>query len=191
MPILPAEPDVFPDDLLDLPESEMPPALADSQWSGLYTLPRREKKLMRRLRVMEIPFFAPLVPRRTRSPGGRVRTSHVPLFAGYVLLYGTEASRIQALTTNCVSRCLKIADPERLTNDLKQIHRLIASDAALTPESRLESGMRVRVKSGSLAGLEGVVVERRGEERLLVAVEFLQQGVSIQLDDFLVERTDL
>jgi len=190
VPILPAEPDVYPDDLFDLPELEMPPALTGSQWWGLYTLPRREKQLMRLLRAMEIPFYAPLVPRRTRSPGGRVRTSYVPLFASYAFLYGTDASRIQALTTNCVSRCLSVAESDRLTHDLKQIHRLIVSDAALTPEARLESGMRVRIKSGSLAGLEGVVVERRGEERLLIAVEFLQQGVSVQLDDFLVERVD-
>jgi hypothetical protein len=36
-------------------------------------------------------------------------------------------------------------------------------------------------------GLEGTVVERRGEERLLIAVHFLQQGVSIQISDFQVE----
>lgn len=191
MPILPAEPDLYPDDLLDLPEQEMPQSLAGSKWWGLYTLPRREKQLMRQLRALGVPFYAPVISRRTRSPQGRVRTSHVPLFASYVFLYGTEESRTQALTTNCVSRCLPVADTERLTRDLKQIHRLIAAEAALTPEARLEPGMRVRVKSGSLAGLEGVVVERRGEERLLVAVEFLQQGVSVQLDDFLVERTDL
>ncbi len=191
MPILPAEPDVYPDDLFDLPELEMPATLSGSQWWGLYTLPRREKQLMRHLRVLKIPFYSPLVPRRTRSPQGRVRTSHVPLFASYLFLYGTDASRVQALTTNCVSRSLSVADSDRLTRDLKQIHRLIASEAALTPEARLEPGMRVRVKSGSLAGLEGVVVQRRGEERLLVAVEFLQQGVSIHLDDFLVERIDL
>jgi len=182
---------LYPDDLLDLPEQEMPQSLAGSKWWGLYTLPRREKQLMRQLRALGVPFYAPVISRRTRSPQGRVRTSHVPLFASYVFLYGTEESRTQALTTNCVSRCLPVADTERLTRDLKQIHRLIAAEAALTPEARLEPGMRVRVKSGSLAGLEGVVVERRGEERLLVAVEFLQQGVSVQLDDFLVERTDL
>lgn len=85
---------------------------------------------------------------------------------------------------------MPVGDGAGLTRDLKQIHRLIAAEAALTPEAQLESGMRVRIKAGSLAGLEGVVVERRGEERLLIAVEFLQQGVSMQLDDYLVERID-
>jgi hypothetical protein len=37
-------------------------------------------------------------------------------------------------------------------------------------------------------GLEGTIVSRRGEDRLLIAVNFLQQGVSIQISDFQVER---
>ena len=49
------------------------------------------------------------------------------------------------------------------------------------------AGQRVRVKNGSLLGIEGTIVCRRGEDRLLVAVEFLQQGVSILISDFQVE----
>ena len=48
--------------------------------------------------------------------------------------------------------------------------------------------MRVRIRSGPLTGLEGLVIRRRGQDRLLVAVEFLQQGASVQIDDFEVER---
>ena len=68
--------------------------------------------------------------------------------------------------------------------------QLISSDAPLTPESRIEAGMRIRVRSGSLAGLEGVVIKRRGMQRLLVIVHFLQQGASVQLEDYQVERID-
>jgi len=39
----------------------------------------------------------------------------------------------------------------------------------------------------SMQGLEGVVIERKGKERLLVAVTMLQQGVSVNLDDCIVE----
>ncbi len=70
----------------------------------MYTLVRREKDLMRRLRALEIPFYSPLVHKRTRSPGGRVRESYVPLFASYVFLHGNQQQRHQALSTNCISR---------------------------------------------------------------------------------------
>jgi hypothetical protein len=45
----------------------------------------------------------------------------------------------------------------------------------------------VRIRTGPLAGMEGVVVKRRGGDRLLVVVKFLQQGASIQIEDFQVE----
>jgi hypothetical protein len=46
------------------------------------------------------------------------------------------------------------------------------------------------VKSGALLGLEGTVIKRRGTERLLVIVQFLQQGASVELEDYQVERID-
>jgi transcriptional antiterminator RfaH len=48
--------------------------------------------------------------------------------------------------------------------------------------------MRVRVRSGAFADFEGTIIRRAGETRLLVAVDFLQQGASVQLDDCQLER---
>ncbi len=180
MPILPAEPDMYPPTLLEQESIE-------PTWWAMYTLARREKELMRRLRALEIPFYAPLVSQRTRSPAGRTRQSYVPLFPGYVFVCGDSAARAAALTTSCISRTLEVPDSRRLVHDLKQIRRMIASDAPLTPEARIEVGRRVRVRSGSMLGLEGTVVRRRGKDWLLVVVEFLQQGVSVLLEDFQVE----
>ena len=184
MPILPSEPDHFPPAVLDVPltgESSQTP------WWAMYTMARREKELMRRLRAMEIGFYAPLVPKRTRSPGGRTRVSHVPLFASYVFVRGSEEERQRALTTNCISRCLEVPDVVRLLHDLRQVRQLISLDAPVTVEARIELGRRIRVRSGPMSGLEGTVVQRRGREWLVVAVEFLGQGASVLLEDFQVE----
>jgi transcriptional antiterminator RfaH len=180
MPILSAEPDLFPSTLLD------EEAATDSWWL-VYTLARREKELMRRLRSLGIGHYGPLLRRRNRSPGGRTRESFVPLFPSYVFLRGDDFARQQALATRCVSRTLPVPDPQGLVDDLQQICRLLASDRPLEPESRLEPGRRVRVRSGSMLGLEGTVVKRRGKDWLVVVVEFLQQGVSVLLEDFQVE----
>jgi transcription antitermination factor NusG len=184
MPILPREPDIYPVELLErLCQDDR----QTGQWWAMYTLARREKELMRRLRGLNISFYAPLVHRRTRSPGGRVRESYVPLFPSYVFVHGTEQQRHQALVTNCISRCLAVPDAEQLVRDLRQIQRLIELDAPLTVEARIEPGRRVRVRSGPMAGLEGTVIKRRGKDWLVVAVEFLQQGASVLLEDFQVE----
>ena len=92
MPILPREPDIFPETLFETGVSADP---GFGWWAG-YTLPRREKELMRRLHRLEIAFYCPMIQRRSRSPAGRVRTSFNPLFPGYVFILGPEEVRYRA-----------------------------------------------------------------------------------------------
>lgn len=195
MPILPFQPDIFPPGLFELESVAAPPpapagvsATSTSRWLAFYTLARREKELMRCLTSAAIPFYAPLVRRRIPSPGGRVRASFVPLFPGYVFSVVDDDQRRLALATNTIARCIPVPDPVALVRDLQSIRRLITTDAPLTPESRIDAGHRVRVRSGPLRGLEGAVIRRGTGERLVVAVRFLNQGVSMELEDVDVER---
>jgi transcription antitermination factor NusG len=195
MPILPKQRDIFPDDLLDTPQAvdgrdgrDCHAGHAGHGWIAFYTLSRREKDLMRRLEAAALPFYAPLVKRRLLSPGGRARLSYVPLFPGYVFSFVDDAQRRVALATNTIARWLPIQDADAFVADLRNIKRLIDTDRPLTPEARLEPGQPVRVRSGPLRGMEGMVVKRRGEQRLVVAVRFVNQGVSIELEDVDLER---
>jgi transcriptional antiterminator RfaH len=182
MPILAAEPCEFPGNLLD----EVAAADPSRRWWAVYTRSRQEKSLARQLHSMEVPYYLPLVPKVSLIGGRRVR-SLLPLFGSYMFLFATPEERIQALATDRIAQLLEAKDATRMTRDLRNVRALIASGAPLTVEARLQPGQRVRVKNGSLMGTEGTIVARRGEERLLVAVEFLQQGVSILISDFQVE----
>ena len=181
MPILKEEPSLFPENLLDAAPSET----AGRRWLALYTKARQEKSLARELLKYRVPFYLPLV-RKTNVSRGRKRTSLAPLFGGYLFLYGSEEERVRSLTTNRVSRILTVEDPEQLVFDLRQLRQLIAANAPLTVESRMGPGQRVRVRQGAFGGLEGTVLKRRGETRLLVSINFLQQGASVEIDDFLL-----
>jgi transcription antitermination factor NusG len=187
MPILPKQRDLFPADLFE-GDPKGPLELGSAAWVAFYTLARREKDLARRLEALEIPFYAPLVSRRLSSAAGRVRTSWVPLFPGYVFSLVDDEQRRTALATNTISRWLSVPDQRMLEGDLRGIKRLIDTEMPLTPESRLETGQPVRVRSGPLRGMEGTVVTRKGEQRLVVAVHFLNQGASIELEDVDLER---
>lgn len=180
MPILKKEQDLHP---LDLFESGGWSDAEDRRWWALYTRSRREKDLMRRLRKRDIAFYGPMVEKRHRSPSGRLRTSYVPLFSNYVFLCGGSDDRYEAMCTGCVSRDLEVTDVDALVHDLKQIHDLICTGVEVTPEPEVPIGAPVRVVSGALAGREGIVIERRGNHRLLVAVDFLRQGASAELKD--------
>lgn len=182
MPILGAETPVHPADLLtDLSQQE-----SDRRWWAIYTKARQEKAFARQLVQMDVPFYLPLIPKENLIRGRRIK-SHIPLFSGYVFLFGTEEERVRGLTTNRISNILPVDDQQRLRGDLLQIARLIEMDAPLTLESQLDTGDPVRIRKGPMEGLEGTVLKRRGHTRLLVAVQMLQQGVSVEIDDFMLE----
>ena len=200
MPILGRETHLFPETLFDRAHDEHrahhEPGTPDEEpqrsgidrWWALYTLSRQEKQLMRKLEARAIPFYCPIIERRQRAPSGRVRSVFEPLFSNYVFLYGNAETRQTALTTNCISRCLDVTDNQQLTVDLADLHRLIETGAPLCREQRLTEGCRVRIKQGPFAGFEGSILRREGETRLLVTVNFMQQGASVVLDDCLLEE---
>ena len=185
MSILGAEITIYPETLLE-PGAV---AIADRRWMVLYTKARQEKALARDLLRREAPFYLPVV-KQTSLYRGRRRARHLPLFSGYLFLFGTEAERVASLTTNHISRILMVPDAEELVSELRNLRQLIAADAPLTVESRLAPGQRVRVRQGPFAGIEGTVLVRRGQTRLLVSINFLQQGASVEIDDFQLEPID-
>src|SRR5271165_2425697 len=120
MPILAAEPAVYPDELL----------LADfiddgaRRWWVLHTKSRQEKSLARHLHDRNIPFFLPLISKRLKVRG-KIVHSYLPLFGGYLFLLGDADDQLCAMNTRRVVRALEVRDQQRLWADLKQIHRLI------------------------------------------------------------------
>lgn len=162
---------------------------SDRQWWVVYTKSRQEKVFCQQLLAMQVPHYLPLVKKISYCRGRRF-CSQVPLFAGYVFMHGEEEDRVRSWTTNRISQILTVNDGARLRYDLHQISRLIATDAPVTLEQRLAPGRRVRIRQGALAGLEGTIIERRGGRRLFVAVDLLQQGASIDLEDFRLEPLD-
>jgi transcription antitermination factor NusG len=178
MPILPAEPDRFPADLFDAP-----PAAGERAWWVLHTKPRQEKSLARHLQAASVGYYLPAVTRRTRIRG-RVVSAHVPLFTSYLFLHADRDGRVAALASNRVVHSLPVPDQDRLWRDLRQVERLIATGAPLTPEARLAPGAEVEITSGPLAGLCGTVVRTTSGRRFVVRVDFIQQGASVTLDDY-------
>ncbi|MCC7083886.1 MAG: antitermination protein NusG [Pirellulales bacterium] len=194
MPILAREPNVFPPDLLDFEHSNCTLESTKvesgaSNWWVLYTRSRQEKSLARDLLQREIPFYLPLVRRRLLIRGRPVH-SQVPLFTGYVFIYGSPSDRTRALMTNRISQTLLVDDGRRLQRDLRNVQHLIDRGTPLTVESRLEPNQRVRVRAGALMGLEGIVQRRKNATRIAVWINMLQQGVSVEIEDYLLEPLD-
>jgi transcriptional antiterminator RfaH len=178
--VLPLETSLFPENLFASPTFYR----AGSQiWWALHTKPRQEKSVARQLREGAVPFFLPLIARRSVI-SKRVVTSHIPLFPGYVFLFGDREQRATALATGRVVRVLEVAQQLDLWRDLFQVKQLIDTGAAIRPEGRLTAGTQVEISSGPLAGLKGTILNEKSRRRFVVQVDFLQQGASVLLDDF-------
>ena len=185
MPILGKETSRYPDNVLEREFNDS--VLAEGhRWWAYFTKPRQEKALVRDLHASGIPFYLPLVKKDNLIRGKRV-SSHLPLFPAYVFALTDGDGRVQSMKTNRICSTLPVEEPEELRRDLAQLDLLIQAGVPLTIESRLAPGQRVRIRKGSLAGIDGIVLERRGRCRLLVAVHFLQSGVSLEIDDFMLD----
>lgn len=159
------------------------------RWWVLHTRARNEKALAADLDRLRVQYFLPLVERR-RTYGGRVVQVSIPLFPGYLFLCGDEEDRLGALKTNRLANVLEVVDQDRLKDDLRHIYRIVASKEPVDLYPRLRRGCRCRVIKGTLAGLEGVVLRRRGPWRVYVGVEFLGQSAELEIDSMLLEVID-
>ena len=186
MPVLPMEPFVFPEHLLADGESV---SASTRPWWVLHTKPRAEKALARRLLRHDVSFFLPLF-QRVRRAGGRIQTTHLPLFPGYLFLNGDADDRGIAQETSLVARCLVVTDEARLLSDLIRVHRLMLSEAELQPENRLAPGALVEIVDGPLAGMTGKVIRRGKQLRFFIEVNLLQCGVSVELDRWMFQPVD-
>src|ERR1700736_2448973 len=109
MPLLAAEPCTFPEDLFVEPFQ----ATHENRWLVIHTRPRSEKALTRRILQCQVPFFLPQYRREWRHRGRRL-SSYLPLFPGYVFLYGNWEARQYSLETNLVANTLTVVDQDQL-----------------------------------------------------------------------------
>jgi transcriptional antiterminator RfaH len=114
----------------------------------------------------------------------------MPLFPGYVFLYGDGHVRLQALETNLLARVLPVNNQTQMQADLGRVCRLMATGVALGPEQGLQAGMLVEVIAGPLAGMEGKILRRGKQLKFFVEIEFLQQGVSVEVESWMIQPLD-
>jgi len=186
MPILPAEPELYPEDLWSRKEPEARVA-GGRRWWCLHAKPRQEKTTARHLHARRIPFYLPMVAREGRTPSGRKTRSLVPLFAGYLFLLGDDMQRLQAFQANSLVQILEIEDQLAIDGDLRRIDQMLRSGLPVESEAGYPVGAPIRIVSGPLAGLVGVVTRRGDRDRFTALVQVLRQGAAVTLEDWQVE----
>jgi transcription antitermination factor NusG len=70
--------------------------------------------------------------------------------------------------------------------EIQAIQAMVASGIPNQPWPFLATGDRVRIESGPLIGLEGILVEFKGNHRLVLSVTLLQRSVAVEIDSAFV-----
>jgi len=81
-----------------------------------------------------------------------------------------------------VVHLLEVPDQDGFLGELSRIERAISAGAPLVPHKYIEKGQWCRVIAGPLLGLEGIVVQNRGNTRLVLQIDILGQAASVEID---------
>ena len=161
-------------------------------WYALYTRHQHEKTIALALSNKGYEVFLPLYSAVHRWQD-RTKQLWLPLFPGYVFLRGGLDRRLQILSTPGVYAILGCAGRPAVIPqaEIAAVYRLVESLLRVEPHTFLIYGDRVRIKSGPLQGLEGILVARKNLFRLIISVEMLGRSAAVEVDIRSVERMSL
>jgi len=165
--------------------------ISNFYWYAVHVRSRHEFKVLKRLTSAGIDVFLPTVERLSRWKD-RKKLISFPLFPGYLFvhIYKIYNNILTVLKTPGVVRFLGInsGEPEPVPEEqIISLKRLIESKESIDPYPYLKEGQRVRIKKGALVGVEGILVKKAGQHRLVLSVNILRQRVSLRIDALEVE----
>jgi transcription antitermination factor NusG len=154
-------------------------------WWVMHIKPNCEKQVAAYLMNRNISYYLPIY-KKAEKVGyfGRIRTTEVPLFRGYLCFALEKTKHTLLYDTKKLVRIINVDDQERFVKELSGVATAVESGAQLSIHPGLTPGRRVLILSGPLEGTEGVVVKRRMERRLALSVRMFNQTVMVELDQF-------
>jgi transcription antitermination factor NusG len=159
------------------------------RWYAAHTRYQNEQAVAKSLLNKGFSVFLPTYDSLHRW-SDRKKVVTLPLFPGY-LFFADEINRwIQILSTPGVNAIVKIGNvPAEIPNEeIVAIRRIVESTLRAEPHPFISSGDLVRIKSGPLEGLEGIVSRKKDALRLVLSIRILGQSAAVEIDGCLVER---
>jgi transcription antitermination factor NusG len=164
------------------------PAQSEPLWYAAYTCANHEKKAAAEISLRGVESFLPLYHAIRRWSDRRVELE-MPLFPGYVFVHLALPDRSRVLQVPGVVRLVGFGGlPAALPDEQIEILRAgLNRRLRAQPHPYLTAGRRVRVKSGPMAGIQGILLRRRGKFRVVVSVVLIQRAVAVDVDSSDVE----
>jgi transcriptional antiterminator RfaH len=174
-------------------EPAKPAQLIDStenRWYACFVKPRAEKAVFSRMVIAGIDCYLPL-QRTRRRWSDRIKWVDEPLIRSYVFVRVNNQSFRKVLFIEGFLRFITFENravpiPD---NQIEAVKLLLGEgfDLEVTVES-FEAGLQVEVITGPLIGLQGELVETRGNKKVLVRLGQIGQGILVTIDTSLLSR---
>jgi len=162
-----------------------------ANWYAVQTRARNEKAISERLQEQGLTTFLPLVT-EIRRWSDRKKKVELPLFSCYVfvrLVAGNHDERMRVYRTSGVFRIVSMRG-ELIPIPDEQIEALsavVTQQVPWTEHPFLKIGQRVRIRGGSLEGVEGVLLSRNGDRTLIISVDAIQRSLAVRVEGYDVE----
>jgi transcription antitermination factor NusG len=155
----------------------------EPHWYAAYTCANHEKCVALQLERRSVECFLPCYESVRRWKDRRVRL-RLPLFPGYIFVRLALHDRLQVLEIPGLVRLVGFAGhPTRLpVEEIAMIRTCLARRQFLEPCRYVRCGQRVRVLSGPLEGLSGIVVRQKNRTRFVISLELLMRSVSVEIN---------
>jgi transcription antitermination factor NusG len=152
-------------------------------WFALQVRTRHEAGVADQLSGQGYDRFLPLYKVRKRW-SDRIKEVDAPLFPGYLFCRFNPHDRLPILKTPGVIQIVSFQSGPAAVDEaeIRSIQSLVAAGVPHQPWPFLAAGDRVRIESGPLLGLEGILTEVRSSFRLVLSVTLLQRSVAVEID---------
>ena len=160
---------------LRLPES------SGEAWVVLHTRPRCEKKLVQHCQREGIDSTLPTYRSVCKYRGKKV-VFYKPLFPGYVFLQLHPTQRQAVYQSDYVANLLDVPDQAQFAGQLQDILDALDTEVEVRLAPTIGPGVKVRIKSGPLQGMEAWVESRSGMTEALLRLDFIGQAAAVKVD---------
>jgi len=153
------------------------------QWYAAYTRSHHEKCVAEQLQKRTVEHFLPLYETVRRWKDRRKRME-LPLFPGYIFVHIPLQERLRVLVVPGVVRLVGFDNRPAAVPDveIEALRNLMGRGLRSEPHPYLTLGRRVRIARGALAGMEGVLVRKKGRVRLVLSIDLIRQSAMIEVD---------
>jgi transcription elongation factor/antiterminator RfaH len=155
----------------------------EGSWYALYTCARHEKRVAEQIERRSFSCFLP-VYRSMRQWKDRRKELELALFPGYVFVHMALERKLRVLEVPGVVRLVSFnGQPAAVPAEQIETLRKRLASASVEPHPYLCKGRRVRVRTGSMEGLEGIVVRRKDRCRIVFSIDLIQRSVAVEVDE--------